>query len=561
MLSFRAIGATDARRRRIPPFFCTMKGNMMDRREFALRAAAFAFAAACGKITFAGGGNAGFERVFAKTDSPKNPPIPGGKRPSGGLDYFRLDGDPDGVLLKFPKFAGKLKNHKNPKLKLCFGNALENRDSFSLFARSAKDGRILARLNLVNLFGFEPVRFDIPLEDAGEIERYGIVVTYARMERKDAKFISKGDPVCLFAESAAEKLDAHAPHLLLYGEGFDPKAAFRKNFLSLNCILPFGWMSGCQTEGLRELAESGDAEAESALRAHLDFFLDDEKGVVFNDPLSNLCENGKFHSEEDFLPFVAITSLYPEHKAVQMFLKWAAPRMKRNAKTPAVRRFLSTEGCYTYAYPLMKIAISRGDPKLAQFALDEILARIGRLAGPDGGICQRAPANQKPGLKNWGRGAAWYMLGLVQTLRALGSSPLKNAGLQGAEKIKKALAGGAEYLARFQNPDGSWHCFVDDPATLPESSGTAGIAAAFALGAEAGLLDKSYMPRAEKALEWFMSPQNIEPDGFSKNVTQSNRIGDAFQRSGYRVIMPISSGLAAHIIAVKTRGDGKRRPA
>lgn len=69
------------------------------------------------------------------------------------------------------------------------------------------------------------------------------------------------------------------------------------------------------------------------------------------------------------------------------------------------------------------------------------------------------------------------------------------------------------------------------------------------------------MPRAEKALEWFMSPQNIEPDGFSKNVTQSNRIGDAFQRSGYRVIMPISSGLAAHIVAVKTRGDGKRRPA
>ena len=234
-----------------------------------MRAAAFAFAAACGKITFAGGGNAGFERVFAKTDSPKNPPIPDGKRPSGGLDYFRLDGDPDGVLLKFPKFAGKLKNHKNPKLKLCFGNALENRDSFSLFARSAKDGRILARLNLVNLFGFEPVRFDSPLEDAGEIERYGIVVTYARLERKDAKFISKGDPVCLFAESAAEKLDAHAPHLLLYGEGFDPKAAFRKNFLSLNCILPFGWMSGCQTEGLRELAESGDAEAQTVLAGFL----------------------------------------------------------------------------------------------------------------------------------------------------------------------------------------------------------------------------------------------------------------------------------------------------
>ena len=526
---------------------------MMNRREFALRAAAFAAAAMCGKIAFADGRGAGFERVFAKSDSPKNPPIPEGRRSSGGLGYFRLDDDPDGVLLKFPKFSGRLKNYKNPKLKLCLGNALENRDTFALFARSAKDGRIFARLNLVNLFGFEPVRFDIPLENVEEIERYGIVVTYARMERKDAERILKGDPVCLFSEAAAEKLAAHAPHLLLYEEDFDPKAAFRKNFLSLNCILPFGWMSGCQTEGLRELAESGDAEAGSALRAHLDFFLDDEKGVVFNDPRSNLRENGNFHSREDFLPFTAIASVYPEHKAVSMFLEWAAPHMERSAKIPPNRRFLSTEMCYTYAYPLMKIAVARGDAKLAQTALDEILAGVDRLVCPDGGICQSAQANRNPKLKNWGRGAAWYMLGIAQTLRALGGSPLKNAGLNGVERVKKAFAGGAEYLSQFQNPDGSWHCFADDPATLPESSGTAGIAAAFALGAESGLLDSSYMARAEKALEWFMSPQNIEPDGFSKNVTQSNRIGDAFQRSGYRVIMPISSGLAAHVIAVKMR--------
>ena len=77
--------------------------------------------------------------------------------------------------------------------------------------------------------------------------------------------------------------------------------------------------------------------------------------------------------------------------------------------------------------------------------------------------------------------------------------------------------------------------------------------AAFALAAEAGFIDSSYMGLAEKTLNWFMDRQNIEPDGFSKNVTQSNRIGNAFQRSGYRVIMPISSGLAAQIIAVKRR--------
>ena len=110
-----------------------------------------------------------------------------------------------------------------------------------------------------------------------------------------------------------------------------------------------------------------------------------------------------------------------------------------------------------------------------------------------------------------------------------------------------------KYIKKFQGENGAWSCFIDDEKTLLETSGSVGIAAAFALAAEAGFIDSSYMGLAEKTLNWFMDRQNIEPDGFSKNVTQSNRIGNAFQRSGYRVIMPISSGLAAQIIAVKRR--------
>ena len=109
-----------------------------------------------------------------------------------------------------------------------------------------------------------------------------------------------------------------------------------------------------------------------------------------------------------------------------------------------------------------------------------------------------------------------------------------------------------------KSPDGSWYCFADDPKTGPEATGTTGIAAAFALAAESGFADSSYAARAQKAFDWFVSPENIEPDGLAKNATQSNRIGDAFQRSGYRVIMQISSGFAAQIMAVKMRSGSLR---
>lgn len=145
------------------------------------------------------------------------------------------------------------------------------------------------------------------------------------------------------------------------------------------------------------------------------------------------------------------------------------------------------------------------------------------------------------------------MLGIVQTMRALENSRLKSENLKGKEKILKTIADSSNHIKKFQQPDGSWFCFIDDPKTYPESSGSVGIAAAFALASEAGFIDPSYMLCSEKTLEWFFQRDNIEPDGFSKNVTQSNRLGDAFQRSGYRVIMPISSGLAAQIIAVKRR--------
>ena len=142
------------------------------------------------------------------------------------------------------------------------------------------------------------------------------------------------------------------------------------------------------------------------------------------------------------------------------------------------------------------------------------------------------------------------MLGLVQILKIVDSHGLGD--LNGVDKIRKSFKDSAKYLSQFQR-DGYWDCISGLPETRSESSGSMGISASYALGVEAGYLDSSYLDRANLALERFFTPENLEPDGFSKNITQSNRLGVKFQYLGKRIIMQLGSGLAAHIIAVNKR--------
>lgn len=79
----------------------------MNRREFALRAAAFAAAAMCGKIAFADGRGAGFERVFAKSDSPKNPPIPEGRALFRRFGIFQARRRPRRGVAEIPEVLRK----------------------------------------------------------------------------------------------------------------------------------------------------------------------------------------------------------------------------------------------------------------------------------------------------------------------------------------------------------------------------------------------------------------------------------------------------------------------
>jgi hypothetical protein len=111
--------------------------------------------------------------------------------------------------------------------------------------------------------------------------------------------------------------------------------------------------------------------------------------------------------------------------------------------------------------------------------------------------------------------------GLIYTVRELGPEG-------DTEILKRQFILLAEETLSLQSPQsGLWSCFIDEPELAPDTSGSAGIAAAL---------------RAAEGLEPFISF-----DGLLSGVAQSNRGGEALQRSAYRVFSQMGSGLAAQL--------------
>jgi rhamnogalacturonyl hydrolase YesR len=96
----------------------------------------------------------------------------------------------------------------------------------------------------------------------------------------------------------------------------------------------------------------------------------------------------------------------------------------------------------------------------------------------------------------WGRGNAFPALGLALTLSDF---PKDHADFH---RLMVAYQRHLAALSKFQGPDGLWREVVDEPASYPEFSATAMIAAAMLIGIRHGWLDShSYQPRVDKAWE------------------------------------------------------------
>jgi len=389
---------------------------------------------------------------------------------------------------------------------------------------NAAGGEKLATFDIRYASMLEPFEVLLTLEQSSKALQSGVTLT-----------MSKGkEPLWLILGSPEPALNPH----LMADSGADPHAEFLKRMNSLASIQQFGWMEGCVLDGLLDL-EAADPAFAHAARRHLDLFSNAAGELRYEDHISQPRTNG-FATIEGTLPVAALAKVFPDHPALKIAEKFWRSRAGADGLV-IDGKTVTTEGAYTVGYPLAVLARMKKDAELRTLALSQLRARQKYLAR-DGGVHQRGKTDAGTvGYKDWARGIAWYMLGLERSLHELKDHAAETEDLRA--EFKRC----AEWIVTLQQPDGLWLCFASDPKTTVDTSGSAGIAAALAMGVRDGLLPATFLEHARKADTGIR--KYLTPDGFLTGVAQSNKGGEGLQRGEYRVIFQMGMGLYAQLVA------------
>ncbi len=369
----------------------------------------------------------------------------------------------------------------------------------------------------------QPFELLVSNDQAQQVIAEGIVI----------KMIKGTKPFWFFvkAENNNEVPDAYLPHLLI-ADGSTDVDSWKKRLLSLASISTFGWMEGCVLDGISMMAKQ-DKSARRVLRQHLDKYFAGNTLVYTN--LNNLRSAEKISTVESILPFAMLALENPQHAMLQTAIDFCTDHANAAgvvADDKGENRRLKTEECYTISYPMAILSKILSRPDLEKMAIANLEARIQLLSDKDF-IYQNGKELEEPGFGNWARGVGWYLLGLAKTLAVLPSN-------EQTAPILAAFQRGAELAIRHQGTDGLWCCFLHQPETGIETSGSASIAAALAFGHLNKLLPLSCKEAAEKTLKGLRA--YYTPDGFLTGTSQVNKGGESLQRNGFRVISPYTLG-------------------
>lgn len=411
-------------------------------------------------------------------------------------------------------------------------NALDVRDDHAIevtLPNGTAVGTLVVRY--AGLFQVQEMRLTV--EQARAILQEGIVL----------KMVKGARPVWFFqpspeARSAPDVVQL--PHVLVAMPG-DAMTQFEDRMRGLVMLQGFGWQSGCVSEGLLDLAEQRkDTTLLAAVDRQLDMYFTAD-GVEFQSPHSGAMKD-RVGGIEDLLPWATLARRRPDHPAMEIARRFfSSPDNSKELDAPNTR--LTTEGCYTVAYPMAMLSRVLKQPELASLALRHLEARK-RVNVHDGDIYQRASAAGSKGLRNWCRGVCWYFNGLVRTLEAL-------ADPEAAKTWQPEVRRVAEFLLRHQHADGLWGNFLHDPASAPDTSGSAGLAAALARAHHSDWLGEEANQAAQRALAGLT--QHLTPDGLLAGAAQSNKGGESLQQGDYRVIYQMGMGLQIQLMAALSR--------
>lgn len=445
-------------------------------------------------------------------------PLPDNMRDAFGWQTRAISTEP--LLLTWPDLPA---DANATHLRITVG--FDGRDEKLIEAFLPQSGRVLGTFDLRVAVIFQVYEIPLTAVDLAAVKREGVGLR-----------LTKGVGMRIFIEG--EKLPASlAPHLLLPGEA-DALTEFFTRLESLACVQSFGWRLGCVLDGLMDLGAAPEHMAmKDAARRLLAQYIHDGKLIV--ESPGGRVSDGRIYGIEGTLPFAAFSQLEPQSPLHDLPVRfWQSCRDTEGAVLD--RAETSSEGAYTVGYPMAVIAHARRDESLEKLALTQLRVRQARLF--DGRQFWRRidagnPVKQN---RNWARGIAWQMLGFARTLRTL-KHRVDTADL--IESFQQLAA----WVRPFQRADGLWNVFVDEPTLTPDTSGSAGIAAALAIGTQQGWLDKENRAAAAKCLDGLLP--HLTSDGFLGGVAQSNKGGEALQRGGYRVLYQMAMGLMAQLIA------------
>ena len=451
-------------------------------------------------------------------------PIPSSQRVPFGWAAGAVGRPTDGSLsLSFPQ-AGR----SDQPVRLRFSTAIEMREKALICATLPTTGKPVGVFDVRFVPPFQPHEISLSADDAVAIRNAGVRLSLVQGENPLWIFIGSGDGPTIDP--------ALLPHLLFIDES-DPYTQYFHRMASLASVQAFSWMEGCVLDGLLDLAELGTyRHMRSAAEQHLQLFLVDDR-LVYEDPRCHPADN-RIYGIEGTLPFAAIALLYPHHPSVEMAVKfWQGRRDEQGCVIDG--NTTTSEGAYTVAYPMACIARLRQSDELATQALTQLKVRQDRLF-----TGTQFDRTFKPGGQQrhaaWCRGVAWEMIGMARTLRVLKDHPQ-------SETLVASFAELSHWALESQRDDGLWSVYVKRSELTPDTAGSAGIAAALAIGHQQGWLDASAEQAARRALAGLKT--HLTPDGFLGGASQSNKGGSALQSGSYRVIYQMAMGLMAQLVA------------
>lgn len=411
---------------------------------------------------------------------------------------------------------------------LRFAVGLDERDEKTVEVFLPKSGRVVGSTELRFVSQFQIHQLRLTAADVAGIRREGAGLRLTK--GSDLEILTGG----------ADVPAALLPHLLVPGTA-DARSEYFLRLNSLTCVQPFGWMEGCVLDGLLDLAAlPRHAHLKDAARKHLALFFKGDH-LVYENHMSAPSDD-KLYGIEGGLPFAALARVAPQHPLLELALEFWQSRQR---PTGAIQdgEHMSSEGSYTVGYALAEIAKARQSEELMQLALTQVRVRQATLF--DGREFWRTRNDDgRRSNRNWARGIAWQLLGLARTLTVA-----KDRG--DITDLVTSLRQLAAWAIALQREDGLWSVFADEPNLTPDTGGSAGIAAALAIGAKHGWLNAKAEAAAAKTLAGLQ--KHLTPDGLLGGVSQPNKGGEALQRSDYRTIFQMGMGLMAQLEAASRR--------